>query len=314
MEYERSKASAGRRMVIQAGSALLFLAGLSLLPVSPAAAATLDRVRETGKLVIGYRVDARPFSYQDASGKAIGYSVALCEKVAAEVKAELALQDLALEWVPVTLDQRFQAVAQGKVDLMCAADTATLERRKEVSFSLPIFPSGIAAVLRADAPAPLRDVLAGRPASGPIWRASPARVLEDKTFSVVTGTTGETWLAGRLKDFQLTANVDRVASYDDGVMRVLDRSSDVFFGDRPILLEAAAESPSAADLTVLDKLFTYEPVALTLGRNDDDFRLVVDRALSRAFKADDFPDVYSKWFGAPDDAVLGFFRQNAMPE
>ena len=76
----------------------------------------------------------------------------------------------------------------------------------------------------------------------------------------------------------------------------------------------AAESPSTADLTVLDKLFTYEPVALTLGRNDDDFRLVVDRALSRAFKADDFPDVYSKWFGAPDDAVLGFFRQSAMPE
>ena len=314
MEREKSKAFAGRRIVTQAGSALLFLAGLSLLPVSPAAAATLDRVRETGKLVIGFRVDARPFSYQDASGKAIGYSATLCEKVAAEVKTELGLQDLALEWIPVTLDQRFQAIAQGRVDLVCAADTATLERRKEVSFSLPIFPSGIAAVLRADAPAPLRDVLAGRPASGPIWRASPARILEDKTFSVVTGTTGESWLSGRLKDFQLTANVDPVASYDDGIMRVLDRSSDVFFGDRPILLEAASESASAGDLTVLDKLFTYEPVALTLGRNDDDFRLVVDRALSAAFKSKDFPDVYSKWFGAPDDAVLTFFRQSAMPE
>jgi len=314
MEREKSKAFASRRIVTQAGSALLLLAGLSLLPVSPAAAATLDRVRETGKLVIGFRVDARPFSYQDASGKAIGYSATLCEKVAAEVKTELGLQDLALEWIPVTLDQRFQAIAQGRVDLVCAADTATLERRKEVSFSLPIFPSGIAAVLRADAPAPLRDVLAGRPASGPIWRASPARILEDKTFSVVTGTTGESWLSGRLKDFQLTANVDPVASYDDGIMRVLDRSSDVFFGDRPILLEAASESASAGDLTVLDKLFTYEPVALTLGRNDDDFRLVVDRALSAAFKSKDFPDVYSKWFGAPDDAVLTFFRQSAMPE
>ncbi len=162
-------------MAIQACFALLFSAGLSLAPRASSRRGTLDRVRETGKLVLGYRVDARPFSYQDASGKAIGYSVALCEKVAAEVKAELGLPELALEWVPVTLDQRFQAVAQGKIDLMCAADTATLERRKEVSFSLPIFPSGIAAVLRADAPAPLQDVLAGRPASGPIWRASPAR-------------------------------------------------------------------------------------------------------------------------------------------
>ena len=313
MQRERSKRSHGQRMAIQTCFALLFSVGLSLAP-GPAAAATLDRVRETGKLVLGYRVDARPFSYQDASGKAIGYSVSLCEKVAAEVKAELGVPELALEWVPLTLDQRFQAVAQGKVDLMCAVDTATLERRKEVSFSLPIFPSGIAALLRADAPAPLQDVLAGRPATGPIWRASPARVLEGKTFSVVTGTTSESWLSGRLKDFQLTAKVDPVANYDDGIIHVLDRDADVFFGERPILLEAAAESQSAADLIVLDKLFTYEPVALTLARNDDDFRLVVDRALSSTFKSDDFRDVYAKWFGAPDEAVTAFFRQSAMPE
>jgi putative flavoprotein involved in K+ transport len=70
----------------------------------------------------------------------------------------------------------------------------------------------------------------------------------------------------------------------------------------------------AADLIVLDKLFTYEPVALTLARNDDDFRLVVDRALSSTFKSDDFRDVYAKWFGAPDEAVTAFFRQSAMPE
>ena len=313
MQRERSKRSHGQRAAIQTCFALLFSVGLSLVP-GPAAAATLDRVRETGKLVLGYRVDARPFSYQDASGKAIGYSVTLCESVAAAVKAELGVPELALEWVPVTLDQRFQAVAQGKVDLMCAVDTATLERRKEVSFSLPIFPSGIAALLRADAPVPLQDVLAGRPATGPIWRASPARVLEGKTFSVVTGTTSESWLSGRLKDFQLTAKVDPVENYDDGIIHVLDRDADVFFGERPILLEAAAESQSAADLIVLDKLFTYEPVALTLARNDDDFRLVVDRALSSTFKSADFRDVYAKWFGAPDEAVLAFFRQSAMPE
>ena len=59
MQRERSNGSAGRRAVIQAGLALLFSAGLSLLPGSPAAAATLDRVRETGKLMLGYRVDAR---------------------------------------------------------------------------------------------------------------------------------------------------------------------------------------------------------------------------------------------------------------
>ena len=33
--------------------------------------------------------------------------------------------------MPVTLDDRFDAIAQGKVDLVCASDTVTLERRKQ---------------------------------------------------------------------------------------------------------------------------------------------------------------------------------------
>jgi ABC-type amino acid transport substrate-binding protein len=95
---------------------------------------------------------------------------------------------------------------------------------------------------------------------------------------------------------------------------VANRDVDVFFGDRSILLEASAASPSASNLLVLDRMFTSEPVALALQRNDDDFRLVVDRALSRAFRSDDFPDLYKKWFGAPDLGVLAFFRQNALAE
>ena len=90
----------------------------------------------------------------------------------------------------------------------------------------------------------------------------PAQILEGKTFSVVAGTTSESWLAGRLDKFQLTAKVVPVDSYEAGIQRVLDRSSDVFFGDRAILLDAAKRSPSARDLIVLDRQFTYEPIAL----------------------------------------------------
>jgi polar amino acid transport system substrate-binding protein len=284
------------------------------MQVEDASAATLDRIREAGKLTLGYRTDAPPFSSESAPGSPDGYSIGLCQKIADEVKAELGKSDLTVEWVPVAVDDRFTAVAQGKVDLLCGADTVTLERRKEVSFSIAVFPGGIAAMLRADAPRALQDVLAGRPPSGPIWRASPAQILVGKTFSVVGGTTGESWLADRLKDFQLTATVVPVKSYDDGAVDVLDRTADVFFGDRSILVETAARSPSASDLMVLDRLFTSEPIALTLARNDDDFRLVVDRALSRFFPSADFRNLYAKWFGAPDDTVVAFFRQSALPE
>ena len=73
MQLLRSQKSAGHRIRF---ASLAILA--AMVPMT-AGAATLDRIREAGKLNIGYATDARPFSYEEA-GKPTGYSVALCEK------------------------------------------------------------------------------------------------------------------------------------------------------------------------------------------------------------------------------------------
>ncbi len=93
---------------------------------------------------------------------------------------------------------------------------------------------------------------------------------------MVAGTPSEAWLARQLGKFRLTAKVIPVDGYDAGIRRVVDRSANVFFADRSILLDAATRSPSAGALTVLDRLFTYGPLALALARGDEDFRLLVD--------------------------------------
>ncbi|HVR65823.1 MAG TPA: amino acid ABC transporter substrate-binding protein [Verrucomicrobiae bacterium] len=302
-----------QRQRVRLAAFLIASAAMALLPFAPAVAATLDQVKASGKLLLGYRADARPFSY-DEGGKAAGYTVALCEKVAETVKTELGLSAMTVEWVPVTLEDRFSALRDGKIDILCGADTATLERRKEVSFSIPIFPSGIGAILRRDAPAPLREVLAGKPAAGPVWRGSPARILNKKTFSVVKGTTGEKWLAERMQRFHVDASVSTADSYDAGIQQVLEGNSDVFFGDRPILLEAATGGSSASELILIDRLFTNEPLAIAMERGDEDLRLIVDRTLSRLFRSGEFRDLYAKWFGEPDDSTLAFYLQNALPE
>ena len=114
--------------------------------------------------------------------------------------------------------------------------------------------------------------------------------------------------------FQLTASVVPVDSYEAGIKRVLDRSSNVFFGERAILLDAVARGPTVSELMVLDRRFTYEPIALALERNDDDLRLIVDRALSRLFGSAEFRDLYARWFGVPDELTLNFFQLTALPE
>ena len=158
------------------GFAFAFFAVTLLTTAQPASAASanLDRIKEEGKITLGYRADAQPFSYRDRSDKPAGYSVALCQQIVDQVKAELGLASLTVQWVPVTLADRFDDLKQGKVALLCGADTATLARRKEVAFSIPIFPGGIGAMLRNDASSALRDILAeAPPPAHPIWRGSP---------------------------------------------------------------------------------------------------------------------------------------------
>src|SRR5262249_10166886 len=160
------------------------------------AADTLERIKDTGKIRLGHRTDARPFSYVDQSGKPAGYSLAVCEKVVDAVKSELALPQLQVEYLRVDTENRFEVGESGQIDLLCGASTVTLARRKTIDFSLPIFPSGISALLRADAPQRLKDVLSDRPANfEPRWRASLAQVLDKRVVSVTRGTTAAGWLA-----------------------------------------------------------------------------------------------------------------------
>lgn len=277
------------------------------------ASGTLDAVKKSDKLTLGYRTDARPFSFKDGSGNAAGYSVALCRKVADEVKAELGLASLSVTWVPVTLEERFGALAAGKVDLLCGADSVTLSRRKEVSFSLPIYLGGVGALLRSDAPFGLIKALSERPGpSGPLWRGTPTeQLLLEQTFTVVAGTTSEKVLSDRIGKFQLKAKIVPVKDYAAGVQAVFERKANVFFGDRPILLDAAK---SRGELVVLERRFTDEQLALALKRGDEDFRLAVDRALSRLYGSPEFRKEYTKWFGEPDERAAAFFRAVALPD
>ncbi len=281
----------------------------------PTAAATLDRIKAAGRIRLGFRADARPFSFRDQPGDPAGYTVGLCLNVAEAVRTAVGNPSLVIEWVPVTLETRFTALEQGQVDLLCGAESITLARRQEVAFSTPIFPGGIGALVRSDAPTRVKDILNGRqPPAQPNWRASAVQTLQTQVFAVIGGTTAEAWLAGKVKEFKLTSKTVPVDGYDAGVQAVQSRKATVFFGDRAILLDAAARSANPGALVVLERQFTAEPIALAMRRGDEDFRLLVDRALSALYARGEFADLYRMYFGPPDAATQAFFRWNTVPE
>jgi polar amino acid transport system substrate-binding protein len=96
-------------------------------------------------------------------------------------------------------------------------------------------------------------------------------------------------------------------------MRMLAaREANVFVGDRAQLLDAAMGAKG--EVVVLERLFRRDVVALALRRNDDAFRLVVDRALSRLYRSGEIFTLYGSHFGAPSATVLEFFQLVALPD
>jgi polar amino acid transport system substrate-binding protein len=288
---------------------------LTLSAFASASAGTLDHIRESGKLVLGYRTDARPFSYRNESGAPAGFAVAICEHIAKTIAADIGNASLPVEWVLLS-GQGLGSVKSGAVDLLCSAEPVTLSNRRDASFSIPIFPGGIAGALRSDGPERLRTTLEEQPPPyQPLWRGSVPTVLEERTFAAIARTPSLEWLQERAATLKVPgAKVVAVDGYDVGIHGVVDGDTDVLFGDRAQLLDAVVRSKAAKEVRVLTRHFTFEPRALAMKRDDDDFRLAVDRAVGRLFAVPEFGTLYTNTFGTPDADTIAFFRATAVPE
>ncbi len=88
---------------------------------------------------IAYRADAKPFAFVNDANEPLGYTIDLCKQVTKSIEQQFGLHELKIEWVPVTVETRFSAVASGKADMECGSSTVTLGRMKEVDFSIFVF-------------------------------------------------------------------------------------------------------------------------------------------------------------------------------
>jgi len=125
--------------------ALLFALVLATI-AAPAAAQearpTLDKIKATGAIAIGYRETSIPFSFVDKEKKPAGYSIDLCLRVAASIQRRLGLKELPVTWVPVTPSSRVPELVRGSIDLECGSTTITFTRMEQVDFSFLTFVDG----------------------------------------------------------------------------------------------------------------------------------------------------------------------------
>ena len=288
------------------------LAGLvaGLLSATAAAAGpVLDAIAERGGIRLGVRSDAPPFS-SIVDGTAQGFTVALCGAVAGALKEELGAERFNATLVPVGTAERFETLARGEIDLLCGATTVTLTRRAEVEFSIPVFLTGVGAVIAADAPPLLRAVLVE---DGPaaLSQTIVTEALKGTRLGVRADTTAGTWLSGPALEGVPEVEIAEFDSHEAGIAQVESGELDAYLADHAIL---TALTRGREGLAISQKAFTHEPYALAMPRGDAQLRLSVDRALSRLYRSGRVLALFERSFGPPNAAVRAFYANAAIPE
>ena len=94
-----------------------------------AQSSTLDKIKSSGAITLGYREASFGFSYLDANLKPIGYSMDICAHILDAIKTRLQLPALKVNYQAVTSANRIPLVQNGTVDLECGSTTSLVERQ-----------------------------------------------------------------------------------------------------------------------------------------------------------------------------------------
>ena len=278
----------------------LFVAVLLTSPVyGQQQQSTLDKIKMTKTITMGYRESSFPFSYISEDKKPAGYSVDLCMHIAAGLQQQLGFADLPINWMVVTPANRLAMVVNGTVDLECGSTTNTLSRQEQVDFSYMTFVDGGSLLVHSNANINRLSDMAG------------------KRVAVVPETTTEKVMAEALQKAKLTVQMIKVKEHADGIAALESGTADAYASDRVILIGLAMTSKDPTKLAIADQYFSYEPYGLMLRRGDADFRLAVNRVLARLYRSGEIVPVYERWFGSferTSNLLQAMYLLHSLPE
>ena len=226
-----------------------------------------------------------------------GYSIDLCQHIVAGIEEKIG-KDIKIEYVPVTAEERFNALSDNRIDILCGATTKTLSRGELVDFTQLTFVTGASFMT-------LRGT-------------NIMNNFDGKKIGVVKGTTTYAALKELFQDTEINAEIVLVDSTIDGLTAMEKGKIDAISADQVVLIGLALKSGKPENYSILPNLISYEPFALAVRRNDADFRLVADRVISHLYRSKRILQIYNKWFGKFSSQMPTAFEAvikiNATPE
>ena len=233
---------------------------------------------------IAYRADARPFAFVNDAKEPLGYTIDLCKQITTSIEQQFGLPELKIEWVPVTVETRFSAVAGGRADMECGSSTVTLGRMKDIDFSNLVFVEST-------------GILVARTSN-----INSFADMAGKKIAVVSGTTNERVVTEQVRLQKLNVTLLAVKDRDEAVAALETGKADGFASDKLLLAGAQVKHPEA--LVILPDDLSIEQYAIVLPRGDWAFRLAVNTGLAQIVRSGKTVDLFERWFFGSRPGVL----------
>jgi glutamate/aspartate transport system substrate-binding protein len=255
---------------------------LTALTASGARAAdTLAKVAEANKITLAYRESSVPFSYLEAPGKPIGFSVDIANAVVAAVKKQTGKPNIEVGWMAVTSQNRIPLLTNGTIDLECGSTTNNTARGKEVDFAINHFYTGT-------------RLLVKKSAGIKNWAD-----LKGKKVAITTGTTNMLVVRKYNDEKKLDLDVIGTKDHADALLLVETDRASAFPMDDILLFGLKANAKDPAALDVVGDALQVEPYACMLRKDDPKFKALVDGVITGMMKSGEFEKLYNKWFMGP---------------
>ncbi|ANI21748.1 hypothetical protein AB870_02060 [Pandoraea faecigallinarum] len=241
---------------------------------------TTARIRERGRILLGYRQTAVPFSYVDAHDQPMGLAWALCQRIVPALQKAMGMSELRSTPVRVIEQMRGPLVRGDAIDIDCAPSTVTAEREQQVAFSLPYYAANVRLMVRRGAGIEGIDDMRGL------------------RLAVVQGTTAERLVRAQHAGtgFQLLMARD----YDDAFRMLRERRAQALALDDVLLegLRATSRTPHAYRIVGKPLADVPETYALVLPKDDPAFKALVDAALAEMFRSGEMAQLQRESFHA----------------
>jgi len=124
----------------------------------------------------------------------------------------------------------------------------------------------------------------------------------------VKGTTTEVAVRELFKEEGINTDIVLLNTTAEGQGALEKRKIDAFAADQVVLIGLALSSANPNNFSILPNVFTYEPFALAVRRNDADFRLVADSIISRLYRTKEIMPIYDNWFGKFSPTMPSVFK------